>query len=172
MATWIIAKATIITAGGTLVFHHKQNETSKKHIEYMAMLEIMKIFNDRQNAKERHVIYIANQNNSLYEENGDIKRSYPDVVMPHPLPMYVASTLGTFDQIGKLVKEVYVDKEEFLDMYVDPVIRMGKTLQRNILFERKRRNSDHFMVYFDWIFNEARIYWDNNFSGQPEPEPF
>ena len=179
MVEEIIAYSTIVVAAATLgslgtywYFFRKQNVISEKQIRYQSMLEIMKIFNEPQKAKERHVIYMANHDNALYKENGDIQEEYGAGILKNPLSMYVASTMGTFDLIGKLVKEEYVNKEEFLDMYVEPVIRMGKVFEKNIIFERNRRNSDHFMIYFDWIFNEARIYWDNNFSGQPEPEPF
>ena len=172
IATWIIAISTIITASILVISHKEQNEISKKQIRYQSMLEIMKIFNDPQKSKERHVIYMANHDNVLYKENGDIQEKYGAGLLKNPLSMYVASAIGTFDLIGKLVKEEYVNKEEFLDMYVEPVIRMGKVFEKNIIFERNRRNSDRFMIYFDWIFNEARFYWENNFSGQPEPEPF
>ena len=179
IATYVIASSTmgvVISSAwynSRLIKNSKnQSELTKKHMRFLAMLEIMKIFNEPEKAKERHVVYTANQQNVLYKENGDIRESFSEGMGFHNLPMYVASTRGTFDQMGKLVIEGYVDKEEFLHMYFDPVIRMGKVLRRNILYEREQRKSDHFMINFECIFNDARLYWEKNFPGQSEPEPF
>lgn len=146
-----------------LVFK-EQNKISKKHTEYLAMLEIMKIFNDPRIADERNQIYYANRNNVLYSKDGQILG--PD------LPVYVASVRGTFDQMGKLVLDDYVPKDQFLEMYCGSVIKMYKVLRRHIEYERNRRNTKHFSVYFETIFNESIAYWKNKFPGEPEPEPF
>jgi len=104
-ATWIIAVAAMITAGGSLVFYHKQNETSKKHIEYMAMLEIMKIFNSDKNAERRSSIYFAYADRKLYDAN--------DEIYDIDLKYSVASIRATYDQMGQLVKGGYVKKKEW-----------------------------------------------------------
>jgi len=170
-ATWIIAIATIFTAVGTIIFHQKQNnrakeqnETSKKQIEYLALLEIMKIFNNPVNAAQRHRLYSANKRNALYSENGEFQGQ--------DLAVDAGSVLGTFDIMGILVKEGYVNKEQFLNMYVAPVIRVYKLLKRHIENERERRISTHFVVNFEWLFTESKRYWNEKFSGHPEPEPF
>lgn len=142
----------------------EQNKISKKHIEYLAMLEIMKIFNDPRIADERNQIYFANRNNILYDKDGQIQGS--------DFPSYVASVRGTFDQMGKLVLDEYVPKDQFLEMYCGSVIKMYKVLRRHIEYERKRRNTKHFSEYFETIFNESIAYWKNKFPGEPEPEPF
>lgn len=178
MVQEIIAYSTIaiaVAAIGTLLLTwqrlsnqisilKEQIEISKKQNEYLAILEIMKIFSNEVNAKQRFEIYTANKNNSLYTEDGEFQN--------RDLIFYVASVRGKFDQMGELVKEGYVLKDQFLDMYGGSVIRMYKVLRRHIETERKNRNSQQFAVYFEWIFNEARNYWKAKFRNFPEPEPF
>jgi len=88
------------------------------------------------------------------------------------LPVYVASIRGVYDQMGKLVHEGYVVKEQFLDMYSDSVIRMYKVLKKFIELERKMKKSKHVAVHFEWIFNEAKNYRKDRFPDEEEPEPF
>jgi len=171
LATWLIAIAAIITAITTIIFlikqHNnakKQNEISKKHNEYLGILEIMKIFNDPQKAKERYTLYEAYRNNSLLDKDNKF--------LGQDLKFFAASVLGIYDQMGKLVDDEYVQKDQFLDMYGGSVIRMYKVLQRFIDKEREERKSKHFMVYFEKIFNAAKDYWKEKFPDEPEPEPF
>jgi len=170
-ATWIIAISTIIAASSTAVYSHKQhnnakdqNEILKKQIEYSAMLEIMKIFNNPRIANERFLIYNAYRNNSLYDEKGEFQGK--------DLAVFCASVRGTFDQMAKLVIDDYVSKEKFLDMYCEPTIRMYKVIKKSIETERMKRNSQQFSSYFEFIFNESRKYWKEKFPNDPEPEPF
>jgi len=176
IGTIIVAFATI----GTLIFywrnyvHQKQfsiqqNEIAKRNINYNAMLQIMKIFNDPVMARKRDIIYKRYRNNELYNNSGEIDFVILD---DGTLPEYVASVRGSFDQMGKFVKEGYVKPLDFLNMYGDPVIRMGKVLERHIIHEREIRKSNHFMVYFEEIYNSARIWWKISFPDVPEPEPF
>ena len=178
----IVLYATVIVAIGTIAalfihwyYYRQQNIIAKNEINYYAMLEIMKIFNDTETARKRDILYSAFRDNRLYKNaNGDIAEHYnfsADVKF-YRLPEVVASVRGSFDQMGKLVKEEYVQREEFLEMYCDPVIRMGKVLKRHIIRERERRGHGHFMIYFDEIFNDARIYWEREFPNIPEPDPF
>jgi len=169
--TWVIAISVIIATSTTVIFNllltrtaGNQNKISKKQIEYLALLEIMKIFNDPARAKDRHTIYKVYRNNGLYDDKGEF--------LGLDQAVYAASIRGTFDQMGFLVKEGYVPKEQFLDMYSGSVIRMYKVLQKHIETERKKRGSEHFAVNFESIFNEAKNYWKTKFPGQPEPEPF
>lgn len=171
IGTLLIAFATIATV---IIhsFHYKsQNEIAKRNINYNAMLQIMKIFNDPITARERHVVYHWYRIKKLYDTNDEIL-NVPITELNRQLPEIVASVRGSFDQIGKLVKEGYVDKNEFLDMYVDPIIRMWKVLERHIVHERTLRKHDHFMVNFRDIFNDAKTFWDMRFTGIPEPEPY
>jgi len=170
-ATWIIAFSTIGAVTISAIYYtklnsnaKKQNEISKKQIEYLALLEIMKIFSDPQNANSRHKIYSAYRNNALYGENGELQGQDQAV--------YVASIVGTYNQMGKLVKEGFVQKDQFLDMYYGSVIRMYKVLKKHLKLEEKKRNSEHYAIHFRWIFDEAIKYLNDNFPEQKEPEPF
>ena len=142
----------------------KQNKISKQQIEYQGILEIMKIFNNDENGRKRDKIYEKNRHGTLYKDNGEF--------LDDETRFYVASVRGTFDNMGKLVHDNYVNKEQFLSMYCGSVIRMFKVLRPHIEFERKDRPSQHFAVYFEEIFNDSRKYWSENFSDDPEPEPY
>ena len=141
-----------------------ENQISKKHIEFLAMLEIMKIFNDDINAKKRDTLYKKFRTNSLYNDDGSFQGT--------DLAIYAASVRGTYDQMGKLVKDGYVLKDQFLPMYCGSVIRMFKVFKKHIEYEQRQRESKHLAYYFEWIFNESRNYWKTNFPDEPEPEPF
>lgn len=142
----------------------KQNEISKKQIHYLALFEIMKFFNDPRIAKERDIIYNAYRNKSLYSEDGEFQGQ--------DLAGFAASVRGTFDQMGKLVKDEFIPKEQFLDMYAGAVIMMYKVLQKHIENEREKRKTRQFANYFEWIFNEAKDYWKKKFPDEQEPVPY
>jgi len=142
----------------------EQNKISKKHIEYLGMLEIMRYFNDPRIAKERDIIVRANRTNSLYGEVGGFKNK--------SIGEMVASVRGAFDQMGKLVLDKYVDEKQFYNMYADSVIVMYKILKKHIDAERTKRKSNFLAHNFESIFNESRNYWKTNFPDEPEPEPF
>lgn len=142
----------------------EQNRLAKRNIEYQGILEAMKIFNDDQNAKNRDSIYEQYRNETLYNSEGDIPTELDK--------FYVASVRGMFDNMGKLVDEGYVNKEQFLSMYCGSIIRMYKVLKRHVEYERKKRKSKHFAVYFEKIYDESRKYWKNKFPDTPEPEPY
>ena len=74
MVEEILATGTLIVAIGTIgalfihwYYYQRQNEIAKKNINFLAMLEIMKIFNDPKAANERHIVYSAYKDNSLYD---------------------------------------------------------------------------------------------------------
>jgi len=141
-----------------------ENQLSEKHIEYLGMLEIMRYFNDPRIAKERDTIIRAYRNNSLYDKVGGFRRK--------DLGEMVASVRGTFDQMGKLVLDKYVDEEQFYNMYADSVIVMYKILKKHIDTERTKRQSNFLAHNFESIFNQAKDYWKAKFPNEKEPEPF
>lgn len=168
--TWVIAISVIIATSTTVIFNflltrtaRNQNKISKKHIEYLGMLEIMRYFNDPRIAKERDIIIRANRTNSLYDEVGGFQEDQG---------VMVASVRGTFDQMGKLVLDKYVNEKQFYNMYADSVIVMYKILKKHIDTERTKRKSDFLAHNFESIFKEAKVYWKTNYPNEPEPEPF
>lgn len=171
-STMIVAFATLGALGIHWYYYRKQNDISKNQVYYSSMIEIMKIFNNEKNAYDRHVIYTANRENQLYDAEDEIKNKFVYDGKIVTLNHIVASVSATYDQMGKLINENYVRQEEFLDMYVGSVIRMGKILRLHILHQRKIRNTDHFMIYFEQIFSDGRVYWEKKFPSFPEPEPF
>ena len=56
-------------------------------------------------------------------------------------------------------------------MYVESVIYMYKVLRPHINYERERRESKNFASNFEWIFEEAKKYWKENFPSITEPVP-
>lgn len=170
-SSWAIAIVAIITLIVTSKKYAKQNqiakeqnEISKKYIEYQGILEVMKIFNNDNNAHQRDLLYKNYREKTLYTENGKFKTE--------ALQHMAASVRGMFDNFGKLVKEGYINKEQFLSMYCGSVIRMYKVLQPHIEFERSNRPSKIFAINFEEIFNDSKAYWQKHFSDTPEPEPY
>lgn len=144
-------------------FLKEQNKTSKKHAEYLGILEIMKIFNNDENGQRRDEVYSAYNINHLYDAN--------DYIFEKTMRNNVAAVRGNYEMMGSLVKEGYVQKQKFLEMYVESVINMYKVLRPHINYERKRRKSKNFASNFEWIFEEAKKYWKENFPSITEPDP-
>ena len=171
IVTAIIGSITATAITGTYlitkknsIFLKEQNKISEKHTEYFGMLEIMRYFNDPRIANERDRIIRAYRSNSLYDEVGGFQGK--------DLGEIVASVRGTFDQMGKLVLDKYVNEEQFYNMYADSVIVMYKILKKHIDTEREKRESNFLAHNFESIFNQAREYWKTKFPNEKEPEPF
>ncbi len=176
--TWIIAFATLIASFVTVAAFVRQNKNakiqndiaieqnlvSKQNIEYQGILEIMKIFNDDKNAEKRNTLYEMLRKNTLYLDNGEFASK--------ELQYIGASVRGTFDVFGKLIKDNYVNKEQFLSMYCGSVIRMYKVLRKHIETQRQTRGENHLAENFEQIFNDSITYWKNHFPDAPEPEPY
>lgn len=144
----------------------KQNEILQQQTEYQGILEIMKFFNNDENAKKRNEIYEKNREGTLYRVYGVINDNDKETEYK------VASVRGMFDNIGNMVHHDYVNKNEFLSMYCGTVIRMYKVLAPHIEYQRSVRPTKLFAIYFQSIFRCSQSYWKLNFPDTPEPEPY
>jgi len=144
-------------------FLKDQNKISKKHAEYLGILEVMKIFNNDKNGQRRDEVYSAYNIKNLYDAN--------DYIFEKAMRNKVAAVRGNYEMMGSLVKEGYVQKQKFLEMYVESVINMYKVLRPHINYERRHRKSKNFASNFEWIFEEAQKYWKENFPSITEPNP-
>jgi hypothetical protein len=77
----------------------------------------------------------------------------------------------TFGQIGSLVKDGNIPMNSFLETYEVVVIRLWKSLEKNIHRERILRQADNYMKAFEWLFNRALEHWRMTNINSQEPEP-
>jgi hypothetical protein len=54
-------------------------------------------------------------------------------------------------------------------MYAESIIMMYKIIRPHINYERIQRRSRKFGENFEWIFDEAKKYWKENYPNANEP---
>jgi hypothetical protein len=63
-----------------------------------------------------------------------------------------------FDQIGSFNENNLIPEKPFLDSCWDPVIRCWLCLNDHIEYERRIRNNDGYMKYFELLYKKADDY--------------
>ena len=73
------------------------------------------------------------------------------------------------DTTGKLIREGYIPKKQFLDLLAGVVIITYEALEEDLEEERNLRNTEWYGVYFKWLKDEAVVWWYCNRGCEPLP---
>jgi hypothetical protein len=163
-ATWVLALSTCVVGISTILSviiyirdRDKQNQTT-------LTLEVFKLLNDDEHRNARRFTYEA------YRESksmGDLT-TFED----ESHYRYITTTASDFDHVGSLIKNSPTIKKVFFDIYAETVIICWKALEAHIKAERKKRKTDFYMKFFNWLNDEAVKYWHDNRNDDPLPEPY
>lgn len=170
-ATWILALGTLAVAIATIITIITNNKKQDMQIKLLdkqnqttAMLEVFKLLNSEEHRLARKWTYQAFRGYKIkLDRNIFGNRMYY---------RYVEMVRADFDHLGSLIINELVPKKMFFDVYASTVIICWKVLEVNIEDERTKRNTQTYMIFFDWLRKEAEIYWKETYSNIPEPEPY
>jgi hypothetical protein len=131
----------------------------RKQNKFVTLVEVFKLLNSHDERKARKLIYSAYRQKS--RNDGIIEASdLPE----NDLRESIERIRADFDQIGSLNENKLIPEKAFLDSCWDPTIRCWKCLEDDIKNERKERNNNNYMKYFESLYNKAEKYRiDNNY---------
>jgi hypothetical protein len=178
-----------IAAGAVLVsiyFGWRQT----RHGNFQRLIEVYKMINDPEGREARKNIYNAYRTyykryfddwdgdlehewKTYTSENIRVGSVYADIftdeevlnelnIEKDKLIQDVESVRATFDHIGALVKNKLVPKKPLLDALWGTARTCWVCLRDNIMIERDKRETEFYMDFFQYLFNEIEDYIDDN----------
>lgn len=126
----------------TYLFFRSQRQTN-------GLLEAFKILNTDEHRNARRKVF---QIYESYKKTNELRMFFvPDV----------EKVRADFDLMGTLVKSKTVNKKQFLRQFGPSAYLCWNRLRDHIHNERQLRNFDPFMSDFQWLIEQAEIYWQH-----------
>jgi hypothetical protein len=133
-----------------------KNEKNKLN----GLIEIFQILTNIENREARR---------QTFEAFREKKIDYSGKILDLSYESSIENVRANLDLIGLMTKQGYVSKDSCLKLCCGIIIRSWKSLEKNILFERKRLGANY-KEDFEWLAEEALKFWKKNYSNIPEPE--
>lgn len=126
----------------------EQVRNNKKQHQVHGLLDAFKILDSPEHRGFRKRVFVLYFE---YQEHGIVEIFKNEEA--------VANVRADFDIMGKLVESNNIDRKEFLEEFGSLAYWCWKCLEDHIAEERKQRNFEPFMTWFEWLATEGYNYW-------------
>jgi len=143
----IFSGVTVISTATYFGLHlYQQRRESLRRL----LIERFNTFNEHESKLGREKIV-----NAKYTPEGDFAGTHED----HKL---FKKELGVLDTTANLVKHGDLSKKRFLQLLAAVIIVNYESAKPYIDFVRKKRETEYYAFYFQWLYDEAGKWWEKN----------
>ena len=146
-----------VTAISTAIYFGLHLSQQRKENQRRVLIERFNTFNETESKLGREIIV-----NAQYTSDGDFAGEISDYKI-------FKKELGVLDTTANLVKHGDVSKKRFLELLAAIIIVNYESAKPYIDFVRRRRKTEYYAFYFQWLYNEAGKWWEKNRKGEPRP---
>jgi len=150
----IFSGATAISTASYFGLHLIQQ---RRESQRRVLIERFNAFNEVESKLGREKIV-----NAQYTSDGDFVGAKSDYKI-------FKKELGVLDTTANLVKHGDVSKKRFLELLAAIIIVTYEGAKPYINFVRKKRETEYYAFYFEWLYNESIKWWKKNRIGEPKP---
>jgi len=136
-----------------------QHKLAVKDLKQTALLKVYDLLSNGTSRESRRTVYNAWND---FQDSKKIETYTETTTMKS-----VSRVRAEFDLVGALIKHDFVELNDFLKMYLQPVLNSWQALEPIIEHDKGRANYPEYMENFRWLFTEAEKFYKKD---DPEKE--